>query len=269
MKKIAGALLALDIGNSTIGLGLYPDRAKPETLLTRKLSLSKAEKGNLLGKEIERLLAEAPSAGPGNRSPWKMGAIISSVVPGANRSLVSAVKKYCARPLLVDHSMSGLKFMISNPEKTGSDRIANAVAGFGLTGKPTAVIDFGSATTITVVSARKQFMGGAILPGLDMMAKALASGTAKLPDVEIERPDEALGSDTSSAIRSGIVLGTAGAVMKIVSSIEEETGLEFCIIITGGRAEIVSPFLERSHLSVPALIFEGLRTIYNASRDSR
>jgi type III pantothenate kinase len=270
MKKRDRALLAIDIGNSTVRLGLFPDETDPGLLLTRTLASTQNSLEGSLRKELGRLLAEASASVSDNiLSHREVGVIISSVVPKINRVVINILKKYYAKPFFVDPKSAGLKFRAPFPEKVGSDRIANAVAGFSITGKPTAIVDFGSATTISVVGKRRTFIGGAIMPGLDMMADMLASRTAKLPDIKIARPDKALGSDTSSAITAGIVLGTAGAVMKIVSSIEEETGLQLCLIITGGRLEIVSPFLERTHLALPDLIFEGLRIIYNSLRDRR
>jgi type III pantothenate kinase len=269
VKKKNNALLAIDIGNSTVRLGLFPNETNPGFLLTSTLASKWAITERRLRKEIVRLLAKSSESDPDNIACGRqLGVIISSVVPGINQEIINAIKEFCSKPLFVDHKAAGLKFKMPCPEKVGSDRIANAVAGFDITGKPTAVIDFGSATTISVVGKRRIFMGGAIMPGLDMMADVLASKTAKLPDIEIARPYKALGSDTDSAIMSGIVLGTAGAVMKIILSIEEETGLQLCVIITGGRSGLVSPFLERTHLALPDLIFEGLRLIKIAARNS-
>jgi len=266
MKK---SLLAIDAGNSTVGLGFFPVCTASQPLLMRKISVGRKITENMLRKEIAGLLAEASITGADLKaSREKIGLIISSVAPELNRRILNSAGRFSSKPFFVDHLSSGLVFKIPAPEKAGADRIVNAVAAFSLTGKPAAVIDFGTATTITIVGPKKEFIGGAIMPGLDMMAKALASGTAQLPDTDISRPDRALGVDTSSAIKSGIALGSAGAAMKIISSIEEETGLELRLIITGGRAGIISPFLERAHSVVPGLIFEGLRLIYNSLQDS-
>jgi|WetSurMetagenome_2_1015567.scaffolds.fasta_scaffold00429_2 type III pantothenate kinase len=269
MKKTGGALLAIDIGNTTVGLGFYPDRMNTRSLLTRKISVIPNTSEGRLRKEITGLLADASVGGLDKLlSCGKIAVIISSVVPELNRKVVNAVKQFCAKPLFADHQSSGLKFGIPNPEKTGADRLVNALAGFSINRKPTAIIDFGTATTISIIGKQKKFLGGAIMPGMDLMAAALVSGTSKLPVIDISRPDEALGNDTISAMLSGIVLGTAGAALKIISSIEEETGLELCLVITGGRAGIVSPFIERAHSVVPDLIFEGLRLINVTTQDS-
>jgi type III pantothenate kinase len=263
MNEDLQPLLAVDIGNSTIGLGLFPDRREPAPVFTRKVRLSGSVTAKGLRGELDRLLEEAiVKAGGGLR-----GVIISSVVPELNPLLADAVKAYCDRPLFADHQASGLLFAIPHPEKAGMDRIAAALAGLSLTGRPTAVMDFGTATTISVVDMEKTFLGGAIMPGLDLMAAALGSGTSELPGIEISIPLHALGADTVSAMISGIVIGTAGAALKIISSIEEETGLELRLVATGGWADTVSPFIGRPHTVARGLIFEGLRLIYNALQD--
>ncbi len=267
MKKTERkVLLAIDIGNSTIGLGLFPDVSDSHQLLIKRVLSTPTPAEGRIRKAIRDLLAEASESTAGNITSYqKIDMIISSVVPGLNGRVVSAAKEFCARPLILNHAVSGLKFRASSPEKIGADRIANAVAGYSLMQKPVAVIDFGTATNITVVGRKGVFMGGAIMPGVDLMAGSLASRTAKLPRIGIGMPETALGQDTASAMTSGVVLGTAGAVMKILISIEEETGLQLSLVITGGRSGTVSPFLERPHLVIPDLIFEGLRLIHKSA----
>ena len=263
-------LLAIDIGNSTIGFGFFPEAADANQLLIKRLPATPIPRESMIRKSIRDLLAEASKSGiRENSSDRKIGMIISSVVPGLNRRVAGAANEFCTRPLILNHASSGLKFSAGSPEKIGADRMANAVAGYRLVQKPVAVIDFGTATSITIVGSGGVFIGGAIMPGIDLMAESLASRTAKLPCIGIESPEMALGQGTASAMTSGIVIGTAGAVMKIVAAIEEETGLQLGMIITGGRAGIISPFLEKPHLLAPDLIFEGLRLISNRSRDSR
>jgi type III pantothenate kinase len=135
-----------------------------------------------------------------------------------------------------------------------------------MSGQPSAVIDFGTATAISVVGRHRAFLGGAILPGIDIMLNSLASKTAKLPALDAEWPETALGRDTASAIKSGVVLGSAGAVIHIIENIEEETGLRLDLVVTGGRAELVSPFLEHAHILAPNLVFEGMRLVYRATK---
>jgi type III pantothenate kinase len=271
MKKTQGKmLLAIDIGNSTLGLGLFPDETDSGHLHIKRLSSTPAPTESRLRKAIRDVIAAASESGACDvTNHRKIGLIISSVVPALNDRVLSAVKEFCTKPLILGYVSSGLKFRVNSPESIGADRLANAVAGYNLTHKPVAVVDFGTATTISVVGKKGAFIGGTIMPGLELMFGSLASRTAKLPCVGIQRPDRALGLDTNSAITAGIVFGTAGAVMKIVSSIEEETGLELSLVITGGRSGTISPFIERPHFAVPDLIFEGLRLIHGRVRDLR
>jgi type III pantothenate kinase len=249
---------------------LFPDETDSGGLLTKRLSSTPAPTESRLRKTLRDAIAEASKSTKGNiASHQKIGVIISSVVPALNGKVISAAREFCVKPRILDHVSSGLNFKVSSPDKIGADRMANAIAGYSLVKKPVAVIDFGTATTITVVGKRGVFMGGAIMPGMDLMIGSLASRTGKLPCIEIDGPYKALGRDTASAINSGVVLGTAGAVMKIVSSIEEETGLQLRMVITGGRSGTISPFLESPHSVVPELIFEGLRLIHIRARDAR
>jgi type III pantothenate kinase len=264
-----GMLLAIDVGNSTVGLGLYTDMTDPDRLLTTSIK-SYGLTVSRVRSALKILLVEAARSGGSKFAPGqKIAAISSSVVPSLNKRIMTALKDYCLKPHLIGFKSAGLKYASGSPEKIGADRLANAVAAFSFTHKPTAIADFGSATTITVVGRKGIFMGGAIMPGMEMMAGALAHRTAKLPLIKIMRPERALGEDTASAITSGIVLGTAGAAIKIISSISEETGLDLQLVITGGWAATISPFLERDHLLVPGLIFEGLRLMYIAGVKSR
>ncbi|HWR90381.1 MAG TPA: type III pantothenate kinase, partial [Dissulfurispiraceae bacterium] len=145
--------------------------------------------------------------------------------------------------------------------------IANAVAAVVLIGSPSAVVDFGTATTITVVGRQRDLIGGAILPGVWLMERALHTGTAKLPAVDLRRPVNLPGRDTMSSIRAGIVCGTAGAVERLVSDMERELGFSLTLVLTGGAVDLVAPLIGRPHRVIPALTFEGMRFIHLRVRD--
>ncbi|HTZ17926.1 MAG TPA: type III pantothenate kinase [Dissulfurispiraceae bacterium] len=258
MRLRIPALLAIDVGNSTIGLGLYPDASKEKPLSFETISWrnQSAETLSLHFNKFFRKSNEAFQSGD-------VAVVISSVVPGLNRRILSSVKVFCNKPLTVDYRLiSGITFAVPHPETIGSDRIMNAIAGQGLFGRSVAVVDFGTATTITVVGKHDEFLGGAILPGLDMMQKSLTSGTAKLPAIALDSPRSALGRDTASAIASGIVIGSAGAVDRIIGRLEIECSQKLRAVLTGGRAELVSPYLSKKHIVVPHLIFEGMRLFF-------
>jgi type III pantothenate kinase len=263
------ALLAVDIGNSTIGFGIFPDPARNTKLFIKKIPTHPALSAEAYKKIIAEIIEHFTHSPihPFTHSP-KIDSIISSVVPSIDRPIIEAAKEICGKKsLVVSHkSVSGIAFEVSKPSEVGADRIANAAAGFYYFKKPVAVVDFGTATTITVcipfTDEKQRFIGGAILPGIELMLKSLYSGTSKLPLAVLKKPDTVLGKSTVSSIISGIVHGTAGAVEHLIKSMEKETGFKLKLVLTGGHAKLMSPLIKREHRMAPNLIFEGLRLIY-------
>ena len=158
---------------------------------------------------------------------------------------------------------TGLNIRYENPRELGSDRIANAVATSALYGGPCIFIDFGTATTFGVLSAKNEFLGGAIMPGLRMMNRALSTGTAKLPSIELTLPDRVIGRTTVTNIQSGILYGFIGSIEKIVSQMKKEIGDDQAkVIATGGMAYIVSNNSSVIDEINPDLTLLGLEKIY-------
>ncbi|MBI5640928.1 MAG: type III pantothenate kinase, partial [Nitrospirae bacterium] len=129
-------------------------------------------------------------------------------------------------------------------------------------------IDFGTATTITVVDREAACIGGAIMPGVGLMNEMLEKGTSKLRRVLLEPPQTALGKDTSGSILSGLFYGCAGAVERILSEIEKETGLSLHVVVTGGYGGLMAKYIMRSYDSQPLLILRGLKLLYEKNRHS-
>ncbi len=256
-------LIAVDIGNSSINIGYFTAKGLlVQRIDTYPLKVSE-EYLSVIGDFLRQNRVE-------KNSP---GGIISSVVSSHTSVFFEALSRLPgaeeAAFLTVTHEMhSGLKFKVDSPEKVGSDRIANAVAAKELYGKPAAVIDFGTATTITVVDRAGDFVGGSILAGVRLMNKALDAGTSRLQEVILEAPVRALGVDTQGCIRSGLFYGTAGACERILAEIEEETGLTLKVILTGGFAAAMGGFLRRNHEINSNLTLEGLRILYGKNRPS-
>ncbi len=256
-------LVAVDIGNSTIKFGLFlePSRSEPlhiKTVPTRK---------GVPGTDYERFLAEFVThqvVGKHHRGHTRkrIDAIVSSVVPSVSTAMVSVLKALYGREPFVVNSSTVTGFEMIKAKGMGVDRIANAVAGYNLVKKPVAVVDFGTATTITVVGKKKDLLGGAILPGLELMQGALHEKTAQLPVIELRKPVKALGRSTSASILSGVVYGTAGATEALIKNMEKELGFRLQLVLTGGHAKLMSSFLPPNHAVVPHLIFDGLRLIY-------
>ncbi|MFO0754683.1 MAG: type III pantothenate kinase [Thermodesulfovibrionales bacterium] len=256
-------LLVIDIGNTTIGLGLFPNPEKGAGLHVRKIPSHPVRSADFYKGEIISLLRQR---GTSFSLPQRNqdAAILSSVVPPLTRPVLRAVRELLGRrPLLVSHTLhGGLRFEVRHPDRVGADRIATAVAGAHRYGKPVAVVDLGTATTISVVGSGMRFLGGAIMPGIHLMGDSLSSRTAQLPSVAPGKPLPALGKDTRSAIASGLLYGTAGAVENIVKNMEKELAFRVQLVLTGGNAPLLSSFLRRKHEVAPHLLFEGLRFIY-------
>ncbi len=267
MRPQRRPLLAIDIGNSTIGLGFYIDANIGKCLIVEKISLDHLKSSPTLSRMIINLLTK--SFKTSKLTKQRIGVVISSVVPEWNRSAAEAVKSLCPDPLFITHTLAtGLTLKVSNPETLGSDRIVNALAGFRHFGRPVAVVDVGTATTITVVDRHSNLIGGAIMPGINMMRESLASNTAKLPLIPLPKPPSMLGTDTGSALASGIINGTVGAVENIVRGIEGEAHMKLSLILTGGHAGLIASLLKRKQVVIPDLIFEGMRLIYNLNKEN-
>jgi len=251
-------LLAIDIGNSSINVGFF------EAGLLRKLKIPThpMRPDNVYMNKIHDFLLK------NHREIALRGAIISSVVPDLTEKVYNAVRDLGAEhPVIVSTSLpTGLTFGVERPEEIGSDRIANMVAASEMFGSPVIVVDFGTATTISAVKER-EFIGGAILPGIKLMSSSLRKGTAKLPLVNTfsenpEIPLRAMGKNTIMNILSGIIYGTAGAVERLVREMEQGESCRFKVVITGGNSLIMRSFLSREIFVDPDLTLKGLRFIF-------
>ncbi len=251
-------LLTVDIGNSNIKFGLFDgDSFKKNSIDTYPL-LSSSSYQELVKNFIANDKID--------------GSIISSVVSSKYTELFINVLKSLSKgsPILVSHTMNtGLKVSVKEPQKLGTDRIVIAAAAYHYIKNPVAIIDFGTATTINVVDSNRRFLGGAIMPGINMMRHCLSEKTSELPIVELSNYSKPLGDDTKSSIISGILLGTAGAVNRIVDEIEKEIGCTLKVVITGGSANIVKNFLQRMDMIEPDLSIKGLKILYERALNDR
>jgi type III pantothenate kinase len=253
-------LIATDIGNSSITIGYFSDRG----LLVQRIPTLPLKKSEEYQEMMNSFIRE------NNINKSGCNSIISSVVLSHTEVLTTALKGLSGRRdaaiLVVNHTMTGTGFKILNPEKLGTDRIANAVAAFSLVRKPVAVIDFGTATTISIVNGNGDYIGGSIMPGIGLMNESLGAKTSKLKLVDIQVPETALGKDTEACIRTGLLVGTAGAVERIVSEIEKETDQEYSVVLTGGHASLIDRFISRPHIMNLHLTLEGLKILYEKNR---
>lgn len=251
-------IIAVDIGNSTITLGLFEgfDLIYKERLKTLTLA-SRGEYSHKINTLLSASSLDVKSVD---------GIIISSVVPELTEAVFSALQEVTGiRPNILGHDIdSGLSFDVLKPEEVGPDRIANVVGATRLYGNPAIVIDFGTATTLSIIRDNT-FIGGTIMPGLEMMAKALNLYTSRLPLVDLMVSDEKIdlpGKDTRENIISGIIYGTAGATERMIGETESREGRQFHVVLTGGFSVIMARFIRRDFFLDPDLTLKGLRFIY-------
>jgi type III pantothenate kinase len=254
-------LIAVDIGNSSISIGYFAGRRMAVQKIDSRHPMDAAGYTALLRDFMDRNSLENE----------EISCIISSVVPG----LTGIVKEGLAQLsggevtdiLTVDNKLhSGLELKVKIPEEVGADRIANAVAACNLYPLPVAVVDFGTATTITVVDAEFHYIGGSIMPGLGLMNDTLEDGTSRLKKVVLEAPSRALGANTAGCILAGLFFGTAGAVERILAEIESETGYELTVVVTGGYCPAIERFIRRPHYVNSHLTLQGLKMLYEKNR---
>jgi type III pantothenate kinase len=188
---------------------------------------------------------------------------ISSVVPPLMYSLERMSQKYLERdPLIVGPGIrTGLNIVTDNPREVGADRIVNAVAGLNIYGGPLIIVDFGTATTFCAISKADEYLGGVIAPGIGISMEALFQRAAKLPRVEVVRPERVIGKDTISSMQSGIIFGFVGQVDGIVKRMTAEFDHKPKVIATGGFASLIARESETICLVNPLLTLEGLRII--------
>jgi len=190
--------------------------------------------------------------------------IISCVVPPMLNILEPLCRKYFSlKPLIVGPGVkTGMPIFYDNPKEVGADRIVNAVAGYEKYKQDLIIVDFGTATTFDYVSARGEYMGGCIAPGIMISSEALFERAAKLPRVELSKPRSIVAKDTVSSMQAGIMYGYAGLVDGICDRIKVEVKSNPLVVATGGLAKIVAPETKNINVVDDMLTLEGLRIIY-------
>ncbi len=249
-------LLVIDIGNTNIVMGVYQgDILKQHWRISTDVNKTSDELGVLL----KQLFAYRGAALEDVNS-----VVISSVVP----TIMSAVEIMCkeyieVNPLIIGPGIkTGLVIKFDNPKEVGADRIVNAVAAIEKYGAPVIIVDFGTATTFDAISSGGHYLGGAITPGIGISMDALFSKAAKLPRVELQKPDSVIGKTTVKGMQSGIVYGYIGQVDGIVGRMKKELGGTPVAIATGGLAGFIAGHCETINYIDPFLTLEGLRVIY-------
>ena len=192
------------------------------------------------------------------------GSIVCSVVPQLTNNLTQALRTFIDKdPIVVGPGVkTGLKVNIDNPKELGPDRIANAVAGFERANSDVIIVDLGTATTFDIVTKNKEYLGGAIAPGIKISLDALTSRTASLKSVELNLPTKVIGKNTYEAIQSGLLIGHASMIENMLERIILEQGFTPKVILTGGLSKIVSDAIRVNVEVVESLTLDGLEAIY-------
>ena len=203
----------------------------------------------------------------GCRSEQVTSVAMASVVPPLTPVFVQLCRDYFGQDsLVVDAGVRTGVRVRANPREVGADRVVDAVAVRALYGVPACVVDFGTATTFDAISAKGDYLGGAIAPGIGIAAQALFERTAKLPRVELNRPPSVIGSNTVHSIQSGLLFGYVALVEGMVARFKVELGPETRVVATGGLAELIARETAVIDVVDPWLTLHGLRMVYEQNR---
>jgi len=251
-------LLAIDVGNTEVTLGLFDGRK-----LKRSFRLTSETR-----RTADELRLALTQIFPELSAPGEHAAVIASVVPNATGSFMEAARKLCGRkPLEVSAAVrSGVEIEYRDPGSTGADRIANAAAALEIYGAPVIVVDFGTATTFDVIVKERRYLGGVIAPGIVTGADNLIRRAARLSAFELRPPERVVGRDTEESLQSGVYYGAVGQVDAIVRRIAAELRLRPKVVATGGLASMIAAHSKTIQKVDPDLTLQGLRIIHDLAR---
>ena len=251
-------ILCIDIGNTNIKYGVFKDKKLIATFrVTSKRNATADEYGVIVRDLLAGVNLEASDL---------EGVIISSVIPQLNYTMEHMCEQYLGKkPLTVAPGLkTGINLKVDSPREVGADRIVNSVCAYKKYGgeKPVICIDFGTATTINVITEKGELIGGVIAPGIKSSLDSLVNGTAKLPNIELELPGKVICKDTVTNMQAGLLYGFAGLVDYLVKKTKKELGKECVDVETGGLGEIISQEAKCIDYSDRGLTLEGLRILY-------
>ena len=253
-------ILAIDIGNTNIVVGCIDDE---KTYFIERLSTVRTKTELEYAVDLKTVLDIYHI-----KKTDIEGCIISSVVPQITDIARLAAEKILKKEVMVlgPGVKTGLNIMMDNPGQLGADIVADAVAGLASYPVPFIVIDMGTATTVSVVNDKKQYIGGMILPGVGVSLDALTSRASQLSGISIDAPKHIIGKNTIECMKSGVLYSNAAALDGIVERIEEELGQRTTVIATGGLAKKIVSHCKREIILDEDLLLKGLRVIYEKNK---
>lgn len=255
-------IFVVDVGNTNIVLGVYDGE---DLKYHWRIGTSREKTEDEYGMLVKQLFSHE-----GLATSDVDGIIISSVVPPIMYALERMCKKYFSvNPMVIGPGIkTGLNIKYDNPKEVGADRIVNAVAAIEYYGSPLIIVDFGTATTYCYINEEKQYMGGAIAPGIGISTEALYNRASKLPRIEIVKPKGGIvGKNTVSAMQSGILYGYVGQVEGIVNRMKEQSIGNAKVIATGGLATLIANESTVVDVVDPFLTLKGLKMIYTKNME--
>lgn len=249
-------ILAIDIGNTTIGIGGF---------MEDKLSFYEKISSTDIATDLEYIeKLNTVFETHGLSVEMLEGSILSSVVPRLTGTFESILKRWSQKPvLLLSHTLHlGMDLQVDFPEKVGCDRLADAVGAITQYPLPLITIDMGTATTINVIDEHAHFLGGIIMPGISTAHRALVGNTAQLYDTGISPPHSPIGRNTAECINNGLIYGNACALDGLIQRINQELHAECTVVATGGHAPEVIPYCQTDIIPDSLLLMKGLYEIY-------
>ena len=253
-------ILAVDIGNTNIMIGVIDSK---KTYFVERLTTT-IGKTNLEYAITLKSILEIFHIEPSQLE----GAIVSSVVPPLNRTIIAAIRKITGiTAKLVGSGMkTGLNILMDNPKSVGSDMIVNSIGALTQYEPPLIIIEMGTATTMSVIDQNGRYIGGAILPGLRVSMDSMSSSTAQLPRISLDTPKKVIGKNTTDCMRSGIIYGNASMIDGMLSRIENELGQPATTIATGGIAKVILPLCSHDIIYDGELLIKGLLALYEKNK---
>jgi type III pantothenate kinase len=252
-------LLAIDVGNTNTVLGMYQG---DDLISSWRIKTDAQTTADEMALTFRGLLSDQEPV---------TGIALCSTVPAVLREMRVMLDRYFAdvpTVIVEPGTKTGVPVLTDNPKEVGADRIVNTIAAHHLFGGPCIVVDFGTSTNLDVVSAKGEFLGGALAPGIEISLDALAERAAQLRKVELVRPRSAIGKNTVEALQSGALYGFAGQVDGLVDRITAELGEVTAVVATGGLAPIVVPESRRITHHEPDLTLLGLRMVFEKNAEA-